>query len=314
MNLAASPPSSAAASAQLSFSPSAVKVGVGSTGSPYWLSDSLASPYTGIDLGGVEDGGNPAYWPPDLTTNRWFLGVANPSSSTGSIDHFALYNPEAERVYRSAAPPVSIGQYSTVYAKIPFKDTASFSDVSTGHSAWQEVEAIKEFGVTTGCGGGNYCPSDVVNRGAMAVFVARSYAGDPNLGSYAPPATATFSDVPTDHPYFKFIEYCHSRGIVNGYGDDTYRPTVSVTRWMLAIYIARAIGGWEILSPPASPTYSDVDTDHDAYHHIEYLSSSMNASGGPVVGGYGDGTYRPTWTVNRGQMAIFLTRAFVIPR
>jgi hypothetical protein len=32
-----------------------------------------------------------------------------------------------------------------------------------------------------------------------------------------------------------------------------------------------------------------------------------------VVGGYGDGTYRPAGLVNRAQMAVFIARGFGLP-
>jgi hypothetical protein len=66
--------------------------------------------------------------------------------------------------------------------------------------------------------------------------------------------------------------------------------------------------------PPSAPTFPDVPTDHWAFKEIEYLSSGMNASGGVVVSGYGDGKYHPEYTVNRGQMAVFIARGFAVPQ
>ena len=51
--------------------------------------------------------------------------------------------------------------------------THQFSDVPTGASYHDEVESLVGAGITTGCGGGNYCPSQAVTRGQMAQFLDR---------------------------------------------------------------------------------------------------------------------------------------------
>jgi len=51
---------------------------------------------------------------------------------------------------------------------------ASFSDVPTSHAFFQEIEALAASGITSGCGGGNYCPDNPLTRGQMAVFLARA--------------------------------------------------------------------------------------------------------------------------------------------
>lgn len=48
-----------------------------------------------------------------------------------------------------------------------------FNDVATGASYHDEVEALVGAGITAGCGGGNYCPGQAVNRGQMAQFMVR---------------------------------------------------------------------------------------------------------------------------------------------
>jgi hypothetical protein len=48
-----------------------------------------------------------------------------------------------------------------------------FNDVATGASYHDEVEDLVGAGITAGCGGGNYCPGQAVNRGQMAQFMVR---------------------------------------------------------------------------------------------------------------------------------------------
>jgi hypothetical protein len=56
----------------------------------------------------------------------------------------------------------------------PAPATATFSDVPTSHPFFRVIEALNAAGVTSGCGGGNFCPDGVVTRKEVAKFLARA--------------------------------------------------------------------------------------------------------------------------------------------
>jgi hypothetical protein len=56
----------------------------------------------------------------------------------------------------------------------PAPGTATFGDVPTSHPFFAAVEALVASGVTSGCGGGNFCPDDPLTRGQMAVFLSKA--------------------------------------------------------------------------------------------------------------------------------------------
>jgi hypothetical protein len=62
----------------------------------------------------------------------------------------------------------------------PAPATATFNDVPTSHPFFQYIEALANSGITSGCGGGSYCPDNYVTRGQMAVFLSKA------LGLYWP--------------------------------------------------------------------------------------------------------------------------------
>ncbi|MBN1460430.1 MAG: S-layer homology domain-containing protein, partial [Armatimonadetes bacterium] len=55
-----------------------------------------------------------------------------------------------------------------------------------------------------------------------------------------------------------------------------------------------------------TPSFDDVPTHYWAYAEIEYLVEHG------LVGGYSDGLYRPTASVTRGQMAVYIARTFLL--
>ena len=56
------------------------------------------------------------------------------------------------------------------------------------------------------------------------------------------PATATFTDVPTGHPLFRFVEALVSSGITGGCGGGNYCPDAPLTRGQMAVFLSVALG------------------------------------------------------------------------
>ena len=62
----------------------------------------------------------------------------------------------------------------------PAPATPDFSDVPTAHPFFREIEALYKAGITSGCGGGNFCPDSPLTRAQAAALFARA------LGLYWP--------------------------------------------------------------------------------------------------------------------------------
>ncbi|MGD9252696.1 MAG: S-layer homology domain-containing protein [Holophagae bacterium] len=56
------------------------------------------------------------------------------------------------------------------------------------------------------------------------------------------PGTATFGDVPTGHPFFRFVEALADSGITAGCGGGNYCPDAPVTRGQMAVFLSSALG------------------------------------------------------------------------
>ena len=58
---------------------------------------------------------------------------------------------------------------------VPPPCTGSFDDVPCPSLFADWIEQLAFEGITGGCGGNNYCPSNPVTRGQMAVFVSKAF-------------------------------------------------------------------------------------------------------------------------------------------
>jgi len=119
--------------------------------------------------------------------------------------------------------------------------TPTFPDVLPNFWAYKHIEYIYSQHIAEGYRLGKYEPGVAVDRGQMAVFIARAMVapgGDAAIPG--PPPTATFPDVPSDSWAYKHVEHLASQGVVHGYEDGLYHPEIVVTRDQMAVYIARA--------------------------------------------------------------------------
>ena len=114
-----------------------------------------------------------------------------------------------------------------------------FTDVPANAFGARQIELLANLGISTGCGGGKFCPNSTVTRDGMAVFLLRTLLGS---GFVPPPATGLFTDVPVSNPFAKWIEELSRRNITGGCGFNIYCPTDTNTRGEMAAFIVRTFG------------------------------------------------------------------------
>jgi hypothetical protein len=152
-----------------------------------------------------------------------------------------------------------------------------------------------------------FCPDLTVRRDEMAVFLLRGMNG---ANFTPPPATGMmFDDVPRTHPFAGFIEELADDRITSGCSASPplYCPAGNTTRGHMAAFLLKAKHGPTFVPPPATGTmFVDVPITHPLVRWIEQLAREG------ITGGCGGSPPRfcPNGTVTRGQMAVFLARAF----
>ena len=150
----------------------------------------------------------------------------------------------------------------------PYSATPYFTDVAADTFGFKWIQKMYELGITGGCGGGKYCPADTVTRGQMAVFVIRARLGASTDSTFAFPGSASFTDVATDHPYFKWIQRMKADGITGGCSATSYCPNDPVTRGQMAIFLMRGAfnqllpGGTAVVASTTPTTFTVGSTNN----------------------------------------------------
>jgi glucose/arabinose dehydrogenase len=179
----------------------------------------------------------------------------------------------------------------------------TFADVTPAYFAWPFVESIYGNGITSGCGGDNYCPETSITRAEMSVFLLKAEHG----AAYTPPACTTpmFSDVPCSSQYAAWINQLAREGVTSGCGGGNYCPGSAVTRDQMAVFLLATREGTGY-TPPAcgTPSFADVPCSSSFAPWVDELARRG------VTGGCGGGNYCPANPVTRGQIAVFLATTF----
>jgi glucose/arabinose dehydrogenase len=116
-----------------------------------------------------------------------------------------------------------------------------FGDVACPSAYADWIEQLSTEGITSGCGGGNYCPDASVTRAQMAVFLLKTEHGS----AYVPPACSSnpgFADVACPSQYADWIGQLAAEGITAGCGGGNYCPNQAVLRGPMATFLARTFG------------------------------------------------------------------------
>jgi uncharacterized repeat protein (TIGR03803 family) len=120
-------------------------------------------------------------------------------------------------------PPACTGVFADVPCPGPFTD-------------W--IEQLSNEGITGGCGGGNFCPSNPVTRAQIAAFLLKAKHGS----TYSPAACAgIFGDVACPSPFADWIEQLYADGITGGCQASPllYCPASPSTRGQMAVFLVK---------------------------------------------------------------------------
>jgi len=109
---------------------------------------------------------------------------------------------------------------------------APFDDVAEDATHGPAIAAITASGLTDGCAQQRFCPTTVVTRGQLAAFLARAYdLPEADDDPFTDIATVTLAPE---------IRAAAAAGIIDGFGDGTFRPGQAVSRAQAASMLFNA--------------------------------------------------------------------------
>ncbi len=132
----------------------------------------------------LERGINGANYSPPAASGNVFTDVGATDFAAAWIEQLSSdgitsgcggnkYCPGADVTRAQMAVFLLRAKYGSGYT--PPAATGVFGDVDLSYWAAAWIEQLAADGITSGCGGGNYCPDNLVTRDQMAVFLVRTF-------------------------------------------------------------------------------------------------------------------------------------------
>ena len=112
----------------------------------------------------------PSHWAVDWIEHLYADGI-----TTGCQTFPLSYCPESPLTRAQAAIFLLRARHGVAYTLPAVSGSTGFNDVSTDYWAAAWIKQLAAEGITSGCGGGNYCPDDSVTRAQMAKFLVLTF-------------------------------------------------------------------------------------------------------------------------------------------
>ena len=125
------------------------------------------------------------------------------------------------------------------------KKATKFKDVPATHNASGYIDSAVKSGIISGYSDGTFRPNELVDRGQMAIFLARAY-------SLSVESPANFKDMSPSVASYSSVKKIIQAKITTGFSDNTFRPAEKLTRGQISAFLARAMQSGKTPTPPTS--------------------------------------------------------------
>ena len=241
------------------------------------------------------------------TPSSW-LTLTSPvnNSGAGAVQFQVAPNPDPNP--RMAA--VQIGGAAATILQRGVLTQVFYSDVLPENIFYPNIGMLIANSIDSGCSPSLFCPDQIATRADIAPLVIRTLFGD----NFSYTQTPYFTDVPVNHPQFRFIQKMRDLNITIGCSATAFCPQDPVTRGQMAAFLIRAkvggagapITGGSIESAyPVSPFFVDVPTSHPFFPFVQKIKQLG------VTYGCTEAQYCADGLTRRGEAAAFVTRSFL---
>ncbi|MGH8928593.1 MAG: SpoIID/LytB domain-containing protein [Acidimicrobiia bacterium] len=210
--------------------------------------------------------------------------------------------PEAQNPFASWTRTLTAAEIATAYGLETVTGVAVTARNVSGTVSQVTIAGTLNGQPTTVTSGGRTFRSAFGMRSTAYNITGGSGVGTAICDSAAP--SAGFTDVAVDSPHLNDINCIAALKITTGTAPGIYSPSASVTRWQMAIFLARTATALGVALPPgADQGFTDLGgLSTEAVASINQIRQLGITTGTSAT------TFDPNGVVSRWQMALFLTR------
>ncbi|MCM3630975.1 S-layer homology domain-containing protein [Paenibacillus glycanilyticus] len=168
----------------------------------------------------------------------------------------------------------------------------AYKDVATQAWSTKAITLASHIGFVNGYSDNTFHPEANVTRAELVTMLARVLGLNDGKGA------AAFSDVSSTSFAANAINNLHALGLINGYGDGTFKPNQVITRAEVATILAKAVS---LTSASSAGKFADVNG-----HWAEDAINSMAEQG--ILKGKGANLFAPDANTSREEAVVLVLR------
>jgi hypothetical protein len=190
------------------------------------------------------------------------------------ITHAGIYIGNNQFISATSSKGIKVDSLSSSYwgpkyygaTRVIDKAPGEFYDLNSNHVAYDAISTLTKLNIIYGYEDGTFKPDANLTRGQAAAIINRQLKKNPSKLDH-------FSDVPTNSRFAKDIAAIKELGIIQGFGDGTFRPNNTMTRAEMALIVQKA---FELEHAQIASTrnkgYNDIEPGYWAHDAIVTMS------------------------------------------
>ena len=218
-----------------------------------------------------------------VTSLAWLYDQVGPSDDTSEFSACVAVTSDATPTSTSTATKTPGGNNPSV--------TPTRTSTPDGATATRTSTSTPVGGTPT---------STSTPGGATPTHTSTSGGATPTATQASGGCNIQFSDVPQGSTFYSYVRCLACKSVLGGYSDGTFRPQADVTRGQLSKIISNAAG---YSDTPQGQHFPDVAPGSTFYLYVERMAVRG------IIGGYGDGLFRPNNSATRGQISKIVSNA-----
>ena len=215
-----------------------------------------------------------------IDTSGSFKAVNTATETTGYIT--VGYSSSSSRILVTVTP--------SKIKPVEFTDTF-------GHWAGEYIGVLAALGKVAGVGDNMFMPDGSLTRAQFVAFLAKAT----DSVDIAKAQDAGFKDVVKGDWSYNYVNWAYQEGIVNGMGEEMFKPDNSITREQMAVMLCNyAVYQGFALPQKEGVTVSFTDRSKISPWAMDYVYTVVGAQ---MMTGMGDNRFSPQGIATRGQAA-----------
>jgi len=181
----------------------------------------------------------------------------------------------------------------------PTASAADYTDVPERMWYYSAIDYVVRRGLMQGAGDGVFSPDGLLTREQLACTLYR-LAGEPEAEG-----DAGYPDVPQDSFSAPAIAWAGENHLMSGLDTGLFEPKSPLTREQLAICLQKFAQYKGVELVPAADLSGYADSAQVSFWAKDYMGWAVAQK---LLGGYDDGTLRPTAQTTRAEVAVVLQK------